>query len=299
MAPKQLTAEKPLHTRTLNLPGGRKLELSRPLVMGVLNVTPDSFSDGGQFVNVDAAIQHALAMINEGADIIDIGGESTRPGADPVKTSEEIVRVEPVIAALRRESDICISIDTYKSSTARAALKAGADMVNDISALRMDSMMPTLLAESDVPVVLMHMKGEPKNMQASPVYDNCVDEIKQFFGERLAFCQEFGIVPDRIVLDPGIGFGKRLEDNLQILSSLDQFVELGQPILIGASRKSFINRLHQSNNPADSRLGGSVAAALAAVERGAAIVRVHDVAATVEALKVAEAINKSRSLGHA
>ena len=271
--------------------------MTRPLVMGVLNVTPDSFSDGGRFLNVDAAIRQAFRLIDEGADIIDIGGESTRPGADPVEEQEETDRVLPVIKGIRAHADVGISIDTYKSGTARAALNAGADMVNDISALRMDPEMVSLMSETEGPLVLMHMKGEPKNMQVAPEYDDCVAELKSFFDERISFCEEHGIDPERLVIDPGIGFGKRLEDNLQILASLHEFACFGRPLLVGASRKSFIGKLHPTNSPAESRLGGSVAAALVAVEQGASIVRVHDVAPTVEALKVAGAINKERS-GH-
>jgi len=272
---------------------GRQLALSHPLVMGVLNVTPDSFSDGGHFLGLSDAVQQALQMEREGADIIDIGGESTRPGAEPVSVEEEIRRVIPVIEKLRQQTDILISIDTYKSPTAQAALEAGADMVNDVSALRFDSDMAHVVALKEVPVVLMHILGTPRNMQENPHYEDCVEEIAQFFAVRIDFCIKSGINRSRIVIDPGIGFGKRLSDNVEILAGLRRFKKFSLPLLVGASRKSFIGRLHPSGSPAGQRLGGSIAAAVAAALNGADIVRVHDVAPTVEALKVIQAIKET------
>jgi len=268
----------------------RALRFDHPLVMGILNVTPDSFSDGGRYASSDAAITHALEMVEQGADIIDIGGESSRPGAEPVSCDEELARVIPVISSLRKQSTIPISIDTYKSSAAEAALDAGADIINDISALRMEPELATVAAARHAPVILMHMLGTPRTMQQNPHYDNCVEEIAAFFRERIEFCLQNGIPRDKLILDPGIGFGKRLEDNLAILAGLARFKQFGLPVLVGASRKSFIGQVHTGGLSARQRLGGSIAAAVGAVERGADIVRVHDVAETVEALRVLGAI---------
>ena len=276
--------------RVISLAEGRQLPLSRPLVMGVLNVTPDSFSDGGRYESIDKAVIHARGMIREGADIIDIGGESSRPGATPVDAEEEQRRVIPVISRLAQETDVCLSIDTYRATTAAAALEAGASMVNDISALRLDDTMAGVITKAKVPVVLMHMLGTPLNMQTNPHYADCVEEIGAFFEERLAYCGRQGIDRSKIILDPGIGFGKRLSDNLEILTHLERFRRLGLPLMIGASRKSFIEMLSSSSDIPERRLGGSIAAAVAAVINGADIVRVHDVAPTVEALKVTQAI---------
>jgi dihydropteroate synthase len=261
--------------------------------MGVLNVTPDSFSDGGHFLAFSDAVEHALRMEREGADIIDIGGESTRPGAEPVSAEEEMERVIPVIQKLIEQSDIPISIDTYKAVTAEAAIEAGADMVNDISALRFDPDMAELIATKKVPLALMHMLGTPRNMQKNPRYDNCVEEIARFFKERIDFCIKSGIDKSKLILDPGIGFGKRLCDNLEILSALRSFRQFSLPLLVGVSRKSFIEMLHPVDSEAHRRLGGSLAAVVAAVINGADIVRVHDVAETVEALKVIQAIRET------
>jgi dihydropteroate synthase len=279
--------------RVIPISSGRQLTLTCPLIMGILNVTPDSFSDGGRFIALSDAVAHALNMVNEGADIIDIGGESTRPGAEPVSAEEEHWRVIPVIEMLRRQTDIPISIDTYKTSTAMAALEAGAVMVNDVSALRFDSRMANLIATKKVPVVLMHMLGMPRHMQENPHYENCVEEIAQFFAERIDYCIKNGIDKTKIILDPGIGFGKRLSDNLEILADLQRFKEFSLPLMVGVSRKSFIGMIHPSGLPADLRLGGSIAASVAAVINGADIVRVHDVAQTVEALKVIQAIRET------
>lgn len=279
--------------RVLPLPCGRQLPLSRPLIMGVLNVTPDSFSDGGHFLAFSDAVEHALRMEWEEADIIDIGGESTRPGAEPVSVEEEMERVIPVIQKLREQTDIPISIDTYKAQTAEAAIEAGADMVNDISALRFDPDMAELIANKKVPLTLMHMLGTPRNMQKKPRYDNCVEEIARFFKERIDFCIKSGIDKSKLILDPGIGFGKRLCDNLEILSGLYGFRRFALPLLVGVSRKSFIGMLHPVDSEAHRRLGGSLGAVVAAVINGADIVRVHDVAETVEALKVIQAIRET------
>jgi dihydropteroate synthase len=276
--------------RVIPLAGGRQLPLSRPLVMGVLNVTPDSFSDGGRYDTVDRAVIRAREMIREGADIIDVGGESSRPGAAPIDAEEEQRRVIPVIQKLAAETEACLSIDTYRAATAAAALEAGAAMVNDISALRLDNDMAGVVAQAKAPVVLMHMLGTPRDMQNDPRYEDCVKEIESFFEERLGYCREKGIDRSKIILDPGIGFGKRLSDNLEILSHLERFRRFGLPIMVGASRKSFIGMLSSSSAIPEWRLGGSLAAAVASVLNGADIVRVHDVAPTVEALKVIQAI---------
>jgi dihydropteroate synthase len=276
--------------RVIPLAGGRQIPLSRPLVMGILNVTPDSFSDGGRFDSTDKSLPHALEMVEAGADIIDVGGESSRPGASPVEPEEELRRVVPVIEKIHRETDVCISIDTYRAATAEAALDAGADIVNDVSALRFDSEMARLVAGRKVPLVLMHMKGTPGDMQDNPSYDDCPDEIIQFFEERIQFATTVGIDRTRLILDPGIGFGKRLSDNLEIFRHLSRFGELGLPLLVGASRKAFIGMLSPTDSAPSERLGGSIAAAVASVLGGADIVRVHDVAPTVEALRVIQGI---------
>jgi len=270
---------------------GRQLELSRPLVMGVVNVTPDSFSDGGRFLDTEAAIAHARRLLDEQADILDIGGESTRPGAQPVPLEEELDRVLPVVKAIRAEFPRAVlSVDTYKAEVARQALAAGADMVNDITALRFDPEMAPVVAGHKCPVVIMHMQGEPQTMQDSPDYDDCVREICEFFEERLEYCHTEGIDRARIIIDPGIGFGKRLSDNLEILGNLSEFKRIGLPLLVGVSRKGFIGMLNPTGQPADTRIGGSLAAAVMAVMAGADMVRVHDVGPTVEALKIVQAI---------
>lgn len=273
----------------LPLAHGRTLDLTQPIVMGILNCTPDSFSDGGAYGSVDVAVRCALHMVEDGAAVIDLGGESSRPGAVLVGSDIEIARVLPVLRALRAVSTIPISVDTYRSATARAVLDAGADIVNDISALRFDPQMAGLVADRGVPVVLMHMQGSPETMQQAPTYVDCVVEIGQFFAERIAAAEAAGICRDKIVIDPGIGFGKRLADNLALLKQLDQFRQFGCPVLIGASRKSFIHAVNPAASPAD-RLGGSIAAAIAAVAGGAQIIRAHDVRHTVQALTIWQAI---------
>ena len=257
-------------------------------IMGVVNCTPDSFSDGGRFADPDDAVIHAREIIEAGADIIDIGGESTRPGATPVDSVEQIRRTAPVIRRVREDWDGPISIDTTRADVAAAALEAGANWVNDISALRDDSEMVELIAGSACVVVLMHMQGKPSTMQESPSYADVVSEVAGFLSERAAFAEAHGIDAERIVIDPGIGFGKRHEDNLAILRYLTRFVELGYPVLVGASRKSFIGRI-TGDDPVH-RLEGSLSAAVWAALHGARIVRVHDVDATRKALIVADAI---------
>jgi dihydropteroate synthase len=274
----------------IELKGMRTLTFGQPLVMGILNVTPDSFSDGGKFLSADKAIAHALELQQQGADMIDIGGESTRPGAAPVTLEEELARVIPVIQALRKKSSIPISIDTYKAEVARQAVAAGADIINDVSAFRFDPDMVVVAARGGVPVILMHMLGKPRDMQVKPEYRDCVREIGEFFEERITSAQAAGIVREKIILDPGIGFGKRIQDNLDILRRCREFTRFGRPLLVGASRKSFIAQVPGGAGEPSNRIGGSIAAAIMAVANGASIVRVHDVAATVEALHIWRAI---------
>jgi dihydropteroate synthase len=257
--------------------------------MGIVNVTPDSFFDGGQFLAADAAVAHARRLIAEGADILDIGGESTRPGAAPVGEAEEIDRVAPVIAAIRRESVIPLSVDTMKPAVARAAVAAGATMWNDVSALGAPEA-AAVAAELGCEVVLMHMQGEPRTMQAAPRYDDVVAEVAAFLAARADAALAAGVAREKIWLDPGIGFGKTAEHSLTLLRNLRRLVALGFPVLIGASRKSSIARIAGDASAADQRLGGSIAIALAAAKAGVAAIRVHDVAETRQALAVARAI---------
>jgi len=266
---------------------GRSLDLSRPGVMGVLNVTPDSFSDGGDFFGVDRALHRAERMVEEGADILDIGGESTRPGAASVSVREEIERVVPVIEALGPRVSVPVSVDTSKPEVMRAAVNAGAGMINDVRALREPGALETAV-EARVPVCLMHMQGEPRTMQAAPVYRAVVSEVRDFLRRRIEVCVNAGMAPDRIIVDPGFGFGKTLTHNLALLAGLGELCSLGSPILVGLSRKSMIGTL--TARPVAERLAGSLAAAVLAVERGARLVRVHDVAATVDALRVVRAV---------
>ena len=260
----------------------------RTLVMGILNITPDSFYDGGRRIDPNRAIADGAAMVEAGAEVIDIGGESTRPGARPVSEDEEIERVLPVVRGLRRQVRIPISIDTYKSTVARHALDAGADIVNDISALRFDPDMVSLVAEEQVPVVLMHMQGTPRTMQSEPRYDDVVGEVRDFLAARLDEAMEKGVAAEAIIIDPGIGFGKTLEHNLALLRGLPVLAALGQPILVGASRKTFIGKI-LAVEP-EERLEGSLAAAVAAVLAGANIIRAHDVRETLRAVRIADAI---------
>jgi len=266
---------------------GRVLDLSRPCVMGILNVTPDSFSDGGNFYGIDPALRRAERIVEEGADILDIGGESTRPGAMPVSVQEELDRVVPMIEALSSRISLPISIDTSKPEVMRAAVDAGAAMINDVRALRRPGALEAA-ADTCVPVCLMHMQGEPGTMQAAPAYRDVVSEVRDFLRLRLDACIGVGITPDRVLLDPGFGFGKMLKHNLALLAGLADLCILGPPVLVGLSRKSMVGDL--TGRSVAGRLAGSLAAVTLAVERGARVVRVHDVAPTVDALRVAWAV---------
>jgi dihydropteroate synthase len=267
--------------------GSFTLDLDAPVVMGVLNVTPDSFSDGGRYTSIDAAVRHGLRMVEEGAGIIDVGGESTRPGAADVSEQDEIARVVPVIAALRDRVSVPISIDTSKPKVMREAVAAGASMINDVRALTGLGAMEAAAA-SDAAVCLMHMQGEPRSMQHDPTYADVVAEVRDYLDSRLRACIDAGIAAERIVFDPGIGFGKRLEHNLDLLAHLPSLVELGRPVLVGVSRKSMFQTL--LGRPVDQRLAGGLAVGTAAVLAGAHILRVHDIAETVDAVKVAAAL---------
>jgi dihydropteroate synthase len=264
-------------------------------VMGVVNVTPDSFSDGGRHATPEAALAHARRLIVDGADILDIGGESTRPGAGPVAEAEEIARVVPLVRALRAESAVPISIDTMKPAVARAAVEAGASLWNDVTALRHAPDSLATAAQLGCGVVLMHMQGEPRTMQAEPHYDDVVAEVAAFLAARAQAAMAAGVARDRIWLDPGIGFGKHMtRHNLPLIAGLERIVALGFPVLLGLSRKSFISALDGGGRPADARLGGSIAGALAGAAAGVAAVRVHDVRETVQALRVRDAIEGAR-----
>ncbi|GBF58564.1 dihydropteroate synthase [Candidatus Phycosocius bacilliformis] len=264
-----------------------------PLIMGVINTTPDSFSDGGQFIDPAAAIAHAHALVAAGADLLDLGGESTRPGAEPVGADEEIDRVLPVLQALAKDCPIPISIDTRKPEVARAAIAAGASCWNDVSALGFSPDSLTVAAALDVPVVLMHAQGEPKTMQVQPSYRDVTSEVLNFLVSRLSQAVQAGIKLEHIILDPGIGFGKTLSHNLTLMRDLPRLVALGRPVLVGTSRKRFIEALDPGAAP-DNRLGGSLAAALFAARQGAAVLRVHDVAETRQALRVQAALFEER-----
>jgi dihydropteroate synthase len=260
-------------------------------VMGIVNVTPDSFSDGGRFLDADAAIAHGRELAAEGASILDIGGESTRPGAEPVTADEEIARVVPVIAALAGNG-AQLSIDTTKAAVAKPALEAGATIVNDVAALRFDPELAGVTADAGATCVLMHMLGEPRTMQHDPKYDEVVSDVKAFLEARLAYAIGEGIAEDHVWLDPGIGFGKTLEHNLELIARLDEIVAIGRPVVFGASRKSFLGKL--TGRQVDERLAGTIAANIIAYERGARVFRVHDVAPTVDALQVASATVRRR-----
>jgi len=260
----------------------------RPLVMGILNITPDSFSDGGAFFDTQKAVDHALFMAEAGADIVDIGGESSRPGSEPISLDQELQRVLPVLEQIRRDSDIPVSIDTTKSEVARQALGAGASIINDISALRNDEAIGKAAAEHDAYLALMHMRGTPRNMQSDTHYDDIIGEILSFLSDAAKMATEMGVSPDRIIVDPGIGFGKSVDGNFTILKNLHRFIELGYPLMVGASRKSFIGK--SLDLDITQRLEGSIAAACYAVLNGADIVRVHDVPETRRALAIIEKI---------
>ncbi|HHL45945.1 MAG TPA: dihydropteroate synthase [Gammaproteobacteria bacterium] len=269
---------------------GKLLDLSLPQVMGILNTTPDSFSDGGVFFARDAAIDRAWQMFREGAAIIDVGGESTRPGAQPVSLQEELDRVIPVIEALHAELPVVISIDTSKPEVMREAVRAGAGMINDVYALRQEGAM-AVAADCNVPVCLMHMKGEPRTMQKRPSYDDVVEEVKSFLLSRVEVCLEAGIRREQLLVDPGFGFGKTLQHNLQLLNRLPDIAALELPVLVGISRKSMLSVL-LDERPVEGRLYGGIAAATVALWQGASIVRVHDVAPTVDALKITAAVKQ-------
>jgi len=279
---------------TLRAPQHSIVAGQKTLVMGVLNLTPDSFSDGGQYFEKQAAIDHALRMAEAGADIIDVGGESTRPagtyggGAMPVSESEELQRVIPVIEEVAKSTTAVISIDTYKSSVAKAAIQAGAGMVNDISGFQFDPRMPEIVARENVPLIVMHTKGSPREMQQNPSYSNLMDELFHYFEERLEIAGEAGISADQIIVDPGLGFGKRLQDNYEILRRLEEFHGLGCPILVGPSRKTFIGKVLEV--PVDQRLEGTAAAVALAIAHGAHLVRVHDVKEIHRVVKIADMI---------
>lgn len=269
--------------------GGRVLRMDRAQVMGIVNVTPDSFSDGGQHDTAEAAVRHGLRLVEEGADILDIGGESTRPGSTPVGLEEELRRVLPVIEALASRTSVPISIDTFKPEVMRAAVAAGAGMINDIHALRQPGALDAA-ADTGVPVVLMHMQGEPGSMQADPQYDDVVAEVHRFLVQRLFAAEMAGIARKNLIIDPGYGFGKSVAHNMTLLARSERFLELGVPMLAGLSRKRTLGELTGRDVPAE-RVAASVAAHLIAVQRGARIVRVHDVAATVDALKLWAAVD--------
>jgi len=267
---------------------GRLLKLDRPRVVGILNVTPDSFSDGGSHASLDEAVTHGLRMVDEGADMLDIGGESTRPGAEDVSVEEELRRVIPVIEQLAARTRVPLAIDTSKPEVMRAAVAAGAGMINDVYALRREGALDAA-AELGIPVCLMHMLGEPRGMQDDPHYDDVVGDVHRFLTDRLFACELAGIDRRKVMVDPGFGFGKNLEHNLALLRALERFANLGSGVYAGLSRKSMIGAMTGRTVPAE-RMAGSVAAAVIAVQRGARMVRVHDVAATVDALAVWHAV---------
>ncbi len=271
---------------------GKALDLTQARVMGVLNLTPDSFSDGGRYANTAAAVAQALRLRDEGAALIDIGGESTRPGAAPVGVQQELDRVIPVIEALVPELGIPISIDTSKPEVMQIAVRVGAGMVNDVNALRAPGA-AEVVAASGVPVCLMHMQGEPRTMQADPQYGDVLADIKSYLAGRMAACIRAGILRHRLLVDPGFGFGKTLAHNLRLLAGLGELAELGVPVLVGISRKSMLGAL--TGRGVEQRLAASVAAAVLAAERGARLLRVHDVAATVDALKLVQALIESQA----
>ncbi|HHZ92126.1 TPA: dihydropteroate synthase [Candidatus Poribacteria bacterium] len=260
----------------------------RTLIMGILNVTPDSFSDGGRFASTQHAVKNAKKMVDDGADIIDIGGESSRPGADPVSVDEELERVIPVVRGVTDETEAIISVDTCKAAVADQALQAGADMINDITALRFDPDIVHVVAEANASIILMHMQGNPRTMQQTPAYTNLIDEVSLFLQESIEFAESNGVAPGRIFIDPGIGFGKTVQHNLEILRQLDQFKRLGKPMLIGTSRKSFIGKI--LDLPVECRLEGTAATVAWSIAGGVDIVRVHDVKPMKRVAKMTDAI---------
>lgn len=267
--------------------GDKRLDLSRPHVMGILNVTPDSFSDGGRFFSADAALSQARAMVQQGATLIDIGGESTRPGAEPVSGQQELDRVIPIVELLHSELDVMLSVDTSKAAVIRAAASAGAHLINDVRALRLPGALDAA-RDSGLPVCLMHMQGEPAVMQRAPGYDNVVQDVAAFLDARSQHCIQAGIPAERILLDPGFGFGKSVVHNLQLMNRLEQLKSLPFPLLVGVSRKSMIGAV--LDRPVQERLAGSIALAVIAVQKGACIIRAHDVEATVDAVRMTSAV---------
>ncbi len=273
--------------------GGKRIDLSHPVVMGILNVTPDSFSDGGAYADIPVAVERALQMVEEGAHLIDVGGESTRPGASPVDAETEIARVVPVIEAVRAECPVTISIDTSKPEVMRAAVGAGAGFINDVRALREPGALEAAVALG-VPVCLMHMLGQPRTMQLAPAYQDVVTEIIEFLRNQAEVAENAGLSRANLVFDPGFGFGKTLRHNLQILNSLERFTELGSPVLVGISRKSMIGAI--VDQPVEARTSGSIAAAVICALKGASIIRAHDVGPTVEALRVVQAVTEKSDI---
>ena len=271
----------------INLARGRTLDFAEPVIMGIVNVTPDSFSDGGQFLNTTAALSHAMQLLDDGATILDIGGESTRPGAPDVSLEDELKRVIPIIEAIREQSDCVISIDTSKAEVMRQAIEAGADIVNDVRALQEPGAIDVVAQFPEVAVCLMHMQGQPRSMQHAPHYNDLAGEINDFFSQRIAACEAAGINQSQLILDPGFGFGKTLKHNYQILAQFNDYAKLGLPLLAGLSRKSMIGKL--LNRDTDDRLAGSLAGALIAAQNGAHIIRVHDVKETADVLGVYQA----------
>ncbi|WP_024606174.1 MULTISPECIES: dihydropteroate synthase [unclassified Pseudoalteromonas] len=280
-------------TSILKLPRGRTLNLEKPVIMGILNVTPDSFSDGGQFLEPKIALKRAMQLLDDGATILDIGGESTRPGAPDVSLEDELSRVIPAIKAIRQHSDCAISIDTSKAPVMEQAILAGADIVNDVRALQEIDALETVAQYEDIAICLMHMQGQPRSMQSAPHYDNLFADINMFFSERIKACETAGIKFERLILDPGFGFGKMLSHNYQILARFDDFNKLGLPLLAGLSRKSMIGNL--LNRDTNERLAGSLAGALIAAQNGAKIIRVHDVKETADVLGVYQACEQGIS----
>ncbi|WP_159973485.1 dihydropteroate synthase [Pseudomonas sp. 8Z] len=271
--------------------GSRLLDLSRPQVMGILNVTPDSFSDGGRFAQRDAALRHAEAMVEAGASLIDVGGESTRPGARTVSPTEELERVAPVVEAIARELDVIISVDTSTPAVMRESARLGAGLINDVRSLQRDGALDAA-ADTGLPVCLMHMRGEPGNMQDDPCYPDILDEVQGFLSERMVACTAAGIAVERIVLDPGFGFAKTLEHNLSLFRRMDGLRVLGRPLLVGVSRKSMIGKV--LGHEVDGRLSGSLALAALALTKGAHILRVHDVAETVDVVRMIAAVQAAQ-----
>lgn len=277
---------------TLRIKGARHSLGARTWIMGVVNATPDSFFDGGLHADPASAVAHGLQLVGEGADILDIGGESSRPGSDPVTAEEELRRVLPVLEGLRARTAVLLSVDTTKAEVAEAALAAGADIINDIKAARGDSRIFDRVAAAGAGMVLMHMQGTPKTMQAEPHYDDVVAEVRDFLAGRMSAARAAGVDAESLILDPGIGFGKRVEDNLALIESVDKLAALGRPVLLGVSRKGFIGRI--LNAPPEDRLEGSIGAALVGLVRGAHILRIHDVKSVGQAARVADAILASR-----